>query len=117
VIEERKNNQESHVTEDKMATMANNISDKAIPEAKVSVVDMEEGLPQYPPPARRQRLKNCASLLRRSLNRNDHSEESPWPKLVRRTLYAISVVLILFALVLMYEHQLPLSQSPWLMPL
>jgi hypothetical protein len=96
--------------------MNTDISDKTVPSLKISVVDLEEGLPQYVPPEKRQRWRECVSLLRRSLHRRNPSEESPWPKLVRRALYLFSSALVLFTIAVMYEHQLPFSPSPWLIP-
>jgi hypothetical protein len=98
------------------STMGNDISDEKVPEVKVSVVDIEEALPQYSTTEKRSRLRRCASMFRRSLHRRNSSEESPWPKLIRRALYLFAIALILCAVAVMYENQLPFSPSPWLIP-
>lgn len=96
--------------------MGGDISDKSEPDMKVTVVDLEEGLPQYAATEKQSRWRTCVSLFRRSLQRRNPSEESPWPKLIRHMLYLLLTALVLFAIAAMYEHQLPSSLSPWLIP-
>lgn len=96
--------------------MGNDISDKAEPEMKVTVIDIEEGLPRYVATEKQSRWRTCVSLFRRSLQRRNQSEESPWPKLIRHMLYLFATALVLFAIAVMYEHQLPFLPSPWLIP-
>jgi hypothetical protein len=79
---------------------------------KVSVVEVEVGLPRSP--RRNNRVQRFGSLARRTFQRGNPSEESPWPQLVRRTLYLLTAALGLATIGFMYEHSLPLSASPWL---
>jgi hypothetical protein len=81
--------------------MLQNISDKVDPELKVSVVDIEEGTR---PSKSSQRLWSCISILQRSFHRRNDSEESPWPKLVRKTLYLLTAVVGLATIAVMYEE-------------
>ena len=81
--------------------MMNDISDKEDPELKVSVVDIEDGVG---PSRSKQRLRSCISILQRSFRRRLDSEESPWPKLVRRTLYLLTAVVGLATIAVMYEE-------------
>jgi hypothetical protein len=99
--------------------MLQDISDKVDPELKVSVVDIEEG----PRPSRsRQRLRSCISILQRSFHRRNDSEESPWPKLVRKTLYLLTAIVGLAIIAVMYEESLLLeiniaySQTEYITP-
>jgi hypothetical protein len=93
--------------------MENKIEGKTAAEImpKVSVVEVEAGLPRFP--RRNNRVQRFGSLVRRSFQRRNPSE-SPWPKLVRRTLYLLTAALGLATIGFMYEHSLPLSASPWL---
>jgi hypothetical protein len=94
--------------------MKNKISEKTEDEPKVSVTDMEEGVPRSQ--GRKTRVRRFGSALRRSFQRRNQSEESPWPKHVRRTLYLLTAALGLAIIGFMYQHSLPLSVSPWLIP-
>jgi len=77
------------------------ISDKLDPELKVSVVDIEEGTR---PSRSGHRLRSCISILQRSFRRRNDSEESPWPKLVRKTLYLLTAIVGLATIAVMYEE-------------
>jgi hypothetical protein len=75
--------------------MGNESKDKIEPEVKelrVSVVDIEECRPK---PSQKNRQKWFASSVRRVFNVQNKSEQSPWPKLIRRLLYLFSAALLL----------------------
>ena len=59
---------------------------------KVSVVDVEEGLPKYPRNTRRSRL---ASNFRKAFDFRNKTGPSPWPLLIRRLIYLFSAALLL----------------------
>lgn len=82
----------------------------ALSSSKVSVVEMEEGLPQYTRPEKikkQQWWRRFGSVCRRSIHRHNKEEESPWPKLMRRLLYMFGATLILFGIAAMYRNYLP----------
>lgn len=83
--------------------MLQDISDKVDPELKVSVLDIEEGIR---PSKFRQRLRGCISILERSLHRRNDSEESPWPKLVRKILYLLTAIVGLATIAVIIYHSL-----------
>jgi len=63
-----------------------------IQELKISVVDVEEGLPKYSRKTRRSRL---ASNFRRVFDFRNKSDPSPWPQLIRRLIYLFTAALLL----------------------
>jgi hypothetical protein len=99
--------------------MLQNISDKVDPELKVSVVDIEEGTR---PSRSGHRLRSCISILQRSFRRRNDSEESPWPKLVRKTLYLLTAIVGLATIAVMYEEstlletKIAYSQTEYITP-
>ena len=90
--------------------MEDQIPEKKEVEPKISVVDIEEGVPRSEKGTTR--VRRFGSVLQRSFQRRNKSEESPWPKLVRRILYLLTAALGLATIGFMYEHSLPLSVSP-----
>lgn len=96
--------------------MGGDISDKSEPDMKVTVVDLEEGLPQYAATEKQSRWRTCVSLFRRSLQRRNPSEESPWPKLIRHMLYLLLTALVLFAIAAIIYHSLLINLVKRLSP-
>lgn len=92
-------------------------SDKSDPEIKVTIVDIEEGSPDPSISRSKRCCNNFTSLLRRSYHRRNKSEESPWPKLVRRTLYLITTALIFGIIAYIITHSVLLALTRRLRPL
>ena len=69
-----------------------------IKELKVSVADVEEGLPKYSRKTRRSRL---ASNFRLAFDFKNKPGPSPWPLLIRRLIYLFSAALLLAILAVM----------------
>ena len=61
-------------------------------ELKISVVDVEDGLPKYAPKTRRSRL---ASNFRKAFDFKNTPGPNPWPLLIRRLIYLFSAALLL----------------------
>ena len=74
---------------------------------KVSIVGMEEGLPQKPQP-RKRLLKLITSRFPRPFSRYTDDEESPWLKLFRRALYFFIASIVLAVIAVVSVHP-PLS--------
>ncbi|TVY56102.1 Altered inheritance of mitochondria protein 6-like [Lachnellula cervina] len=86
--------------------MENTASEKKEIEPQVKVVDIEEGVPRSQCKTRARRF---GSVLRRSFQRSNKSETSPWPKLVRRILYLLTVTLFLATIGYVIYHALLLT--------
>jgi len=82
--------------------------EKGISGKGIKVVESEDSLNAKP--AWKQRFHKLGSILRRSVHRHDTSE-SPWPKLVRRTIYLLSVLTGLFAIAFMYVRFISFLES------
>lgn len=78
-------------------------------EHRLSVVDIEEGAPRSQ--SRKTRVRRFGSVLRRSLQRGNEFEESPWPRLVRKTIYLLTATLCVATIGLVYGQSLPSSAS------
>jgi len=82
--------------------------EKGISGVGIKVVESEDS--SKVKPAWKQRFHEFGSILRRSVHRHDTSE-SPWPKLVRRTIYLLSVLTGLLAIAFMYVQFISSSKS------
>ncbi|TVY90527.1 Altered inheritance of mitochondria protein-like protein [Lachnellula willkommii] len=87
--------------------MENTASEKKEVEPRVTVVDIEEGVPRSQ--KCKTRVRRFGSVLRRSFQRSNKSEASPWPKLVRRILYLVTVILCLATIGYVIYHSLLLT--------
>lgn len=66
--------------------------EREVTEFKISVADIEECIPISPRKHRRQRL---VLGLRRVFDFRNKSEQSPWPRLIRKLLLLFSAALLL----------------------
>ncbi|CZR65895.1 uncharacterized protein PAC_15795 [Phialocephala subalpina] len=83
------------------------VSEKVKPEPKISIVELEAGLPRRSRRTRyRNWMRNTKSMLRRAFDRKSPTEESPWPKIVRHLLYIFTAAVILATITMIIYHSL-----------